>query len=74
VIYGVVWKRRAREAGPGEDEEAALMDENPLMVLMEVMRLQNLRLVDLFQSLDKNLSKNISLEEMHNGLVVSTGS
>ena len=52
------------------DEMKALVDEEPMMVLMEFMRLQNLRLIDLFSSLDTDRSKSLTKEEFKLGLQV----
>ena len=54
----------------GSEQDDFLKDD-PMMVLMEFMRLQNLRLVDLFTSLDKDGSKSLSYDEFRNGLLVS---
>ena len=45
--------------------------EDPMMVLMEFMRIQNLRLVDLFTSLDKDGSKSLTRREFRDGLLVT---
>ena len=42
-----------------------------MMVLMEFMRIQNLRLVDLFTSLDKDGSKSLTRREFRDGLLVT---
>ena len=52
----------------GDDD---FLKDDPMMVLMEFMRLRNLRLVDLFTSLDKDGSKSLSYDEFRNGLLVS---
>ena len=41
-----------------------------MMVLMEFMRLQNLRLVDLFAVLDTDGSKTLTRKEFREGLMV----
>ena len=41
-----------------------------MMVLMEFMRIQNFRLVDLFTSLDKDGSKSLTRKEFRDGLLV----
>ena len=43
-----------------------------MMVLMEFMRIQNFRLVDLFTSLDKDGSKSLTHKEFRDGLQVTT--
>ena len=45
-------------------------NEDPMMVLMEFMRLCNLRLEDLFTSLDKEGSKSLTRSEFKDGLLV----
>ena len=41
-----------------------------MMVLMEFMRVKNLRLLDLFASLDKDGSKSLTRQEFRDGLLV----
>ena len=55
---------------PRQDYDAFIND-SPMMVLMEFMRLQNLRLVDLFTCLDKDGSKSLTREEFRDGLLVT---
>jgi hypothetical protein len=45
-------------------------NEDPMMVLMEFMRLRNLRLVDLFVALDADGSKSLERDEFRDGLLV----
>lgn len=45
-------------------------DKNPLEILLIFMSEQNLRLVDLFKSLDKDQSMSLSREEFIEGLKV----
>merc|ERR1711974_275535 len=45
-----------------------MMEENPLIVLMEFCRLQNLRLVDMFKSIDTDGSQALSYQEFQEGL------
>ena len=47
-----------------------LDDRNPLEILMEFMAHQNLRLVDLFKSLDKDQSNSLTRDEFVGGLKV----
>lgn len=47
------------------------MDENPLIVLMEFCRLQNLRLVDMFNHIDTDNSRSLTYDEFVEGLKVS---
>ncbi|GFR85760.1 leucine-rich repeat-containing protein 74A-like isoform X1 [Elysia marginata] len=49
-------------------EECPVVYENPLIVLMEFCRLQNLRLVDMFNNIDKDRSKSLSYQEFQDGL------
>ena len=49
----------------------ALLNENPLYVLIEMMKVLEFRLVDLFHVLDKDNSKSISTDEFQDGLEVS---
>ncbi len=53
-----------------EDQE--FLNEDPMTVLMEFMRIQNFRLVDLFTSLDKDGSKSLTRQEFRDGLLVCT--
>ena len=46
-------------------------DKNPLEILLLFMSDQNLRLVDLFKSFDKDQSMSLSREEFIEGLKVS---
>ena len=71
VQYGRVWQReRSTLSNSGTDEdEVALLSCNPLTVVMECMRLQNLRLIDFFKSLDTDRSKMISINELCDGLI-----
>ena len=55
-------------ASSGGDEE--FLHEDPMMVLMECMRMMNLRLVDLFSSLDKDGSKSLTYDEFKDELLV----
>ena len=52
------------------DAESIFLNEDPMMVLMEFMRLKNLRLVDLFVSMDKDSSGAITKQEFRDGLLV----
>ena len=71
VIHGVVWdtRRKSLTTAGGDDDEVALLRCNPLTVLMECMRLQNFRLIDLFKSLDSNKSNFICIDELCDGLL-----
>lgn len=71
VMHGIVWdtRRKSLSTSGDDDDEIALLHCNPLIVLMECMRLQNFRLIDLFKSLDVNKSNNICINELCDGLM-----
>jgi hypothetical protein len=69
VKYGVVTPGHAK-LDQNQDDTAAFLNDDPMIVLMEYMRLQNLRLVDLFTSLDADGSNSLSREEFRCGLLV----
>ena len=54
-----------------QDDGMVFLNDNPMVVLMEYMRITNLRLVDLFTSLDKDGSWSLSRDEFKEGLMVS---
>ena len=56
-----------------EDQRRSFVNDDPMMVVMEFMRIRNLRLVDLFHSLDKDGSKSLDKEEFRKGLLVVSG-
>ncbi|KAL4230910.1 hypothetical protein ACF0H5_011285 [Mactra antiquata] len=70
VKHGVVWSRDRDPIGKNDatEDELALLNENPHYVLMEFMKLQKLRLVDLFHQMDTDKSKGISVKEFQDGL------
>ena len=45
--------------------------EDPMMVLMEFMRIRNFRLIDLFKSLDSDGSHSLTRKEFKEGLQAS---
>ena len=45
-------------------------NEDPMMVLIEYLKMKNLRLLDLFKSLDSNGSHSINHKEFRVGLTV----
>jgi len=53
-----------------KQEEASFAKQDPITILMEYIRLKNLRLVDMFRSLDGDNSKSISRDEFKRGLMV----
>ncbi|KAH3830279.1 hypothetical protein DPMN_103520 [Dreissena polymorpha] len=65
VVYGQVLGQDKRG---DDDDEKQLMDENPIIVLMEFGKLMGFRLMDLFAALDKDGSKSLDHEEIRNGL------
>ena len=67
VRHGVI----VDQMGCGDAADEQFMHEDPMMVLMECMRLMNLRLVDLFSSLDKDQSRSLTHAEFKQGLLVS---
>lgn len=71
VMHGIVWdtSRKSLTTAGEDNEESALLSCNPLTVLMECMRLQNFRLIDLFKSLDVNRSNFICINELCDGLM-----
>ncbi|KAL4239863.1 hypothetical protein ACF0H5_000663 [Mactra antiquata] len=71
ILYGEVWKtdRTPFSKYGVNDDEVALMCCNPLLVLMECMRLQNLRLIDFFKSLDTDKSNLICINELCDGMM-----
>ena len=66
ICHGIVMIKDALSVVASE----AFANEDPMMVLMEFMRLRNLRLVDLFASLDKDGSHSLTRNEFRNGLMV----
>ena len=66
VKHGIILDQSSH-AGVADEE---FLHEDPMMVLMECMRVMNLRLMDLFASLDKDGSKSLTHDEFKNGLLV----
>ena len=57
--------------GSGDDEdELSLIDENPIIVLMEFGHMNGFRLTDLFSVFDKDGSKSLDKSEIKTGLMV----
>jgi len=56
-----------------DDDEKQLMDENPIIVLMEFGKLMGFRLMDMFAALDKDGGKSLDHKEIREGLHVSRG-
>lgn len=71
VLYGAVWstERPSLAQSSVDNDEVALLACNPLTVLMECMRLQNMRLLDFFKSLDTNKSNFICINELCEGML-----
>ncbi|GFS12777.1 leucine-rich repeat-containing protein 74A-like [Elysia marginata] len=65
VVYGAVLGQDVES----KDEEQELMDENPVVVLMEFGNILGYRLVDLFAMMDKDNSKTLTRMEIKNGLL-----
>ncbi|XP_076117839.1 uncharacterized protein LOC143085396 isoform X2 [Mytilus galloprovincialis] len=58
--------------GSGEDDdELSLIDENPIIVLMEFGHMNGFRLTDLFSVFDKDGSKSLDLSEIKTGLMMA---
>ncbi|CAG2224060.1 unnamed protein product [Mytilus edulis] len=58
--------------GVGEDDdELSLIDENPIIVLMEFGHMNGFRLTDLFSVFDKDGSKSLDLSEIKTGLMMA---
>lgn len=55
-----------------KQEEFTFAKQDPVTILMEYIRLKNLRLVDMFRRLDGDNSKSISRDEFKSGLMVNT--
>ena len=56
-----------------DKDEDIFINDDPMIVLLELTRLKNLRLVDLFSSLDTDKSWTLSREEFSDGLMVGKG-
>ena len=56
---------------PLASDDSDMLGDNPLVVLMEYCRLQNLRLVDVFKALDTDRSQSLSYSEFKEGLKAS---
>ena len=67
VKHGIILDQTT---GGGASNDEEFLDEDPMMVLMECMRFMNLRLVDLFASLDKDQSRSLTHSEFKDGLLV----
>ena len=65
VIYGHILRKKEISGS-----EADSINDDPLIVLMEYMRQKNMRLLDLFNSLDTDGSKSLSRQEFREGLQV----
>ncbi|GFN79373.1 leucine-rich repeat-containing protein 74b-like [Plakobranchus ocellatus] len=65
VVHGAVLGQDV----DSKDEEQELMDENPVVVLMEFGNILGYRLIDLFAMMDKDNSKTLTRMEIKNGLL-----
>lgn len=63
---------RGQDNRGDDDDERQLMDENPIIVLMEFGKLMGFRLMDLFAALDKDGSKSLDHDEIRTGLRVGS--
>lgn len=52
------------------DSDEVFSLEDPMMVLMECMRMMNFRLIDMFRTLDRDNSHAIEFKEFKEGLLV----
>ena len=68
IIHGMV--RGMYGKGAGDDDELSLIDENPILVLMEFGHMNGFRLTDLFSVFDKDGSKSLDKAEIKTGLMV----
>ncbi|XP_064637208.1 leucine-rich repeat-containing protein 74A-like [Lineus longissimus] len=64
IKHGIVLEEKE-----GRKDQDDFNNEDPMMVLMEFMRLRNLRLIDLFVSLDADGSQSLEREEFREGLL-----
>ncbi|XP_064637888.1 leucine-rich repeat-containing protein 74B-like [Lineus longissimus] len=64
IKHGIVLEEKE-----GRKDQDDFTNEDPMMVLMEFMRLRNLRLMDLFVALDADGSKSLEREEFRDGLM-----
>lgn len=71
--HGIVLSPTATYDGEDKRDSRLFEGDSPMLVLMEFMRLQNLRLVDLFSTLDKNSDHQITHEEIRTKLQVNLG-
>ena len=73
MIYGTVWRadRKLLSADDVIEDSDFLLNSNPLTVIMECMRLQDYKLIDMFKSLDTDKNSKISVDELVSGLLVS---
>ena len=60
----------ADQDGKDMQTENVFSHEDPMMVLMELMRVMGLRLIDLFSALDKDQSRSLTKDEFKSGLMV----
>ena len=60
----------ADQEGNDIETDNVFSHEDPMMVLMELMRVMGLRLIDLFSALDKDQSRSLSKDEFKSGLMV----
>lgn len=52
--------------------EKKLENYDPMLLLFELMRQENMRLIDLFRQFDKDADNNITKQELKDGFLVCT--
>ncbi len=70
IKHGHIMRLETEVAKYGDTKDPFVY-EDPMTVLLEFMRLQNLRLVDMFTSMDEDGSRTLTREEFRKGLKVS---
>lgn len=68
IVHGMI---RGDRGGGDDEDELSLIDENPIIVLMEFGHMNGFRLTDLFSVFDKDGSKSLDKSEIKTGLMVS---
>ncbi|KAL5011893.1 hypothetical protein ScPMuIL_010444 [Solemya velum] len=65
VTYGISY---GQGGASKNDDDEALVNESPVVVLMEFGKLMGFRLIDLFSAMDKDGSKSLDKDEIKQGL------
>ncbi|KAK6173232.1 hypothetical protein SNE40_016721 [Patella caerulea] len=69
-IHGPILRKGISFDSQVQEEKSDSLDtEDPFLVLMVYMRLQNLRLLELFSNMDRDASKSVSRTEFKQGMV-----